>query len=268
MESSWLVPVKGKYNIARWSDASEGMRTAEGAELLALIDIEDPAFTLIAEALMELKNAGVELDKAAVTTAIKLGRSRMGRAKPKRSPLKARERDDKSAIVYYIRRGALIKIGTTVQPHKRFATLLPDEILGFEPGGRALEQSRHDEFAHLRVGATEHFRITPVLLGHARAMREAHGAPDPDWPTLGGLHESRDCRSLPPAPTPTSSELVTAIEGADQCGIARGTVQGWVHRGVLKSVGRNTRGKPVYLLDHVLHFAAHSATHMGARRSA
>jgi hypothetical protein len=265
MESSWLFQVQGKRTAVRWGDVSEGTRTSEAAELMALVDIEDPAFTHIADALTELKNAGVELDETAVMTAIKLGRSRLGVKKPSRSFVTVRERSDQAAIVYYIRRGALIKIGTTVQPHKRFAALLPEEILSFEPGDRAVEQTRHRQFAHLRVGRTEHFRITPALLEHAQAMREQHGDPDPEWPTLGMVRQPKGRKGLPPAPTPTSPEMVTAAEGARQCGVAANTVHGWIHRGVLKSIGRNERGKPVYFLDHVLHFAVHSVTYMQTR---
>ncbi|MFE2969898.1 GIY-YIG nuclease family protein [Streptomyces sp. NPDC059340] len=234
---------------------------------MALIDLEDPAFTHIADALAEMKNAGIELDESSVAAAIKLGRHRVSQKNTRVRLPKAREQGDGAGIVYYIRRGAVIKIGTTAQPAKRFATLLPDEVLGFEPGDRALEQERHRQFAHLRVGLTEHFRITPALLEHAQALRMLHGEPDPAWPTLGTLQRPKGRKSLPSPPAPSSPELVTAAEGAHQCGIARNTVQGWAHRSLLQPVGKNDRGMPLYFLDHVLHFAVYSRAHRRTRRT-
>ena len=269
MASSWLAPIGGKLKSTGWDDATEGTRSSEVAHLIELIDPEDPAFTHIADCLAEMKSAGIDLDEDTVATAIKLGRHRASRKSTRIRPSKAhRGETNEAGIVYYIRRGAVLKIGTTVQPMTRFMHLLPDEIIGFEPGSWHLEQQRHREFSHLRIGLTEHFRITPALLEHAHSLRTLHGDPDPEWPTVATLRHTRGRRSLPAPPTPSSPEMVTATEGARQCGIACNTVQGWVHRGILKPVGRNAKGAPVYFLDHVLHFSVYSRAHGRTRHAA
>lgn len=72
-------------------------------------------------------------------------------------------------VVYYIRYADRVKIGTTWRPRQRLATLWHEELLAFEPGGRAVEQERHRRFAALRVGG-EWFRADAELLAHAAAL--------------------------------------------------------------------------------------------------
>jgi hypothetical protein len=76
------------------------------------------------------------------------------------------------AVVYYVRVGALVKIGTTEQDlGVRLQMLPPDrQILATEPGSLILERRRHEQFAHLREGG-EWFRMAPELLAHVRALR-------------------------------------------------------------------------------------------------
>lgn len=73
-------------------------------------------------------------------------------------------------VVYYLRRGESVKIGTTVNPRQRFAALRHDEVLAFEQGGRTVEQRRHLEFADDRLGTSEWFALTPRLTAHIAAL--------------------------------------------------------------------------------------------------
>lgn len=68
-------------------------------------------------------------------------------------------------VVYYIRWGERVKIGTSSQPRRRLSVLWHEELLAFERGGRALERRRHTEFADLRLGG-EWFAAEPRLLAH------------------------------------------------------------------------------------------------------
>lgn len=86
------------------------------------------------------------------------------------------ERKKNNPVVYYVRIGDLIKIGTTIKLSQRMYDLMGDEVLATEPGGRELEQSRHRQFAHLRVRG-ERFRSDQELLDHAAALRKLHGEP-------------------------------------------------------------------------------------------
>ncbi len=79
-------------------------------------------------------------------------------------------------LVYYLRLGAAVKIGTTFNPRQRFAALPHDEVLAFERGDRALEQQRHLEFADDRLGTSEWFGLTRRLRAHIRKVAAGQDA--------------------------------------------------------------------------------------------
>jgi hypothetical protein len=80
------------------------------------------------------------------------------------------------SVVYYIRIGDVIKIGTTKNMKARMSQLIPDEILATEPGSGELENMRHKQFRHLRVRG-ERFRPEDDLLSHIRMILEHYGPP-------------------------------------------------------------------------------------------
>ncbi|MWV59067.1 GIY-YIG nuclease family protein [Rathayibacter sp. VKM Ac-2754] len=80
-------------------------------------------------------------------------------------------------VVYYIRFGDRIKIGTSGNPRQRLHRLRHEELLAFERGGRALEQHRHAQFAAERLERTEWFARSPALEGHIETV--GAGEPDP-----------------------------------------------------------------------------------------
>jgi hypothetical protein len=80
-------------------------------------------------------------------------------------------------VVYYLRFGDRIKIGTSSNPRQRLGSLRFDELLAFERGDRALEQRRHVQFAEQRFARTEWFAIHPTLLEHIDILR--CGSTDP-----------------------------------------------------------------------------------------
>jgi hypothetical protein len=80
-------------------------------------------------------------------------------------------------VVYYLRFGEQVKIGTSGNPRQRFASLRYDELLAFERGGRALEQRRHAQFAEFRLGRSEWFAEHPALREHIDVLQA--GADDP-----------------------------------------------------------------------------------------
>ena len=83
-------------------------------------------------------------------------------------------------VVYYLRLGERVKIGTTFTPRQRFAALPHDEVLAFERGDRSLERQRHAEFADDRLGTSEWFALTPRIRRHVRAL----AAGRPAWDVL------------------------------------------------------------------------------------
>jgi hypothetical protein len=74
-------------------------------------------------------------------------------------------------VVYYLRFGDRIKIGTSARPRSRLAQLRYDELLAFERGGRSLEQQRHREFAGQRFPGSEWFHVNDELLAHIRVLQ-------------------------------------------------------------------------------------------------
>lgn len=80
-------------------------------------------------------------------------------------------------VVYYIRFGGQVKIGTSSTPRTRIASLPHDEVLAFERGDRRLEQRRHAQFAAQRIPRTEWFHMNDELGTHIRALSE--GVDDP-----------------------------------------------------------------------------------------
>ena len=75
-------------------------------------------------------------------------------------------------VVYYLRLGGSVKIGTTFNPRRRFAVLRHDEVLAFELGDRSVERRRHAEFAADRLGTSEWFELTPRLRAHVSALAD------------------------------------------------------------------------------------------------
>ncbi|ROQ37147.1 T5orf172 domain-containing protein [Frondihabitans sp. PhB188] len=80
-------------------------------------------------------------------------------------------------VVYYIRFGDRIKIGTTANPRQRMARLWHEQLLAFEPGDRRVEAARHEQFAALRYDRTEWFATGPELERHVAEVGAGH--PDP-----------------------------------------------------------------------------------------
>ena len=73
-------------------------------------------------------------------------------------------------VVYYLRLGDRLKIGTTVNPRQRFAAIRHEEVVAFERGDRRLERRRHLEFAEERGGTSEWFAFSDRLHRHIQVL--------------------------------------------------------------------------------------------------
>jgi len=76
-----------------------------------------------------------------------------------------------TALVYYIRFGDRIKIGTTYNLHKRLISIPWDEVLLTEPGGYRLEADRHKQFEKSNY-RNEWFYATDELMDFIDKRRE------------------------------------------------------------------------------------------------
>lgn len=75
------------------------------------------------------------------------------------------------AVVYYLRMGDQIKIGTSLDPdgRARSLSLTPQHIVATEPGGAIIERRRHAQFAHLHAHG-EWFRAEEPLLSYIATL--------------------------------------------------------------------------------------------------
>lgn len=73
-------------------------------------------------------------------------------------------------VVYYLRHGDRVKIGTTGNPRQRFSAIWHEEVLAFERGDRRLEHRRHEQFADDRFEGSEWFHLTPAIAEHIDAV--------------------------------------------------------------------------------------------------
>lgn len=74
-------------------------------------------------------------------------------------------------VVYYIRFGNRVKIGTTTNLRSRLKQLPHDEVLAVEPGGHAVEQVRHKQFATKRVNG-EWFELDSGMSAYIDKLRK------------------------------------------------------------------------------------------------
>ncbi|MGK9148976.1 GIY-YIG nuclease family protein [Plantibacter flavus] len=73
-------------------------------------------------------------------------------------------------VVYYLRHGDRIKIGTTTNPRQRFAAIWHDELLALERGDRHVERARHEQFATERLERSEWFTASSRLRRHVDSV--------------------------------------------------------------------------------------------------
>ena len=160
---------------------------------------DDPAFRHISVIAMEMRDAGVEMTRETMEAIVKLGRARHAAGRTPEGfapplvpirPFPSREQMAAEGVVYYVRRGEFIKIGTTMRLKNRMAALVPDEVLAVEPGSFPLESQLHKRFAHLRAPfMREYFRIEPELIDHIAKVVELHGPPPAGLLTFGETDE-------------------------------------------------------------------------------
>ncbi len=80
------------------------------------------------------------------------------------------------SVVYYLRIGDFIKIGTTSNLKRRINSYPPGcLLLAVERGGTGLEGYRINQFSHLNAARREWFRPGEELIGHINGLRQQAG---------------------------------------------------------------------------------------------
>lgn len=84
-------------------------------------------------------------------------------------------------LVYFIRNGNRVKIGTTTELKRRIRTLAlrPENVVLLLDGGQQLERELHRKFAGLRIGNTEWFAYDGPLIDFVHAENTSARKDDP-----------------------------------------------------------------------------------------
>lgn len=93
-------------------------------------------------------------------------------------------------VVYYLRFGDQVKIGTSRNLPVRLAALQYNEVLAIEPGDRLHEKLRHSQFESNRTQG-EWFEIDADLEDHVAHIKEMYGDPLLAWKRWSGLADTR-----------------------------------------------------------------------------
>jgi hypothetical protein len=77
-------------------------------------------------------------------------------------------------VVYFLRNGQRVKIGTTTNTRERIKrlSLRPEDVLLALPGDASLEDVLHEKFSDLRIKGTEWFRLSGDLVDFLRGKRD------------------------------------------------------------------------------------------------
>ena len=134
-------------------------------------------------------------------------------------------------FVYYMRIGALIKIGYTADVRKRMGGYPPETVLlAIEPGTYQTEADRLSQFSKDLEWGNEWFSPSKQLSEHVLAVRRDHGIP------AGFIYEYRkpgQSRTIQRKPVAPTNEWITIAEGAESVGVSTKTIRRWVTAGLV-----------------------------------
>jgi len=135
----------------------------------------NPAKSQIVRYLYHLRDLGFDLNEPGmIERAISAGQHAQAK-----DDARAEEREAAIAtkggrhdpIVYYMRMGDLVKVGTTVNIGQRWTNIQPEEVLAIEPGDETLELLRHRQFA-LSHSHGEWFHLAEPMLAHVAMLHD------------------------------------------------------------------------------------------------
>lgn len=232
----------------------------------------DPAFTEIAQYLtwakdLDFNPAEPEIMKRAITA----GRAAWELAGQRESleeviaAVVNRSGVTHPDLVYYIRMGNLIKIGTTTNLRHRLDTLSGQGVLAVEPGGRKRESSRHAQFACAR-SHREWFHPASELMDHILRLRSSLEEVAEESVDAWIARELLDRKDWRPREVEgrgrrsqanqrngyASKGLVTATDAARVAGVTVASINSWRSRGRLQSAKNGNTGVHLYRLSDVM----------------
>lgn len=145
------------------------------SERLIGVPPDDPAIEHIVRALgqLTLRFGFDPADPTVQARAVETGRREWQREQQANDEWRS-SRPEPVHVVYYVRIGQLVKIGTTGQLDTRLRAYPPDAVLlATESGGHTVETERHRQFADTAVTKHgEYFHPSAALIEHINALRE------------------------------------------------------------------------------------------------
>ncbi|MGH3094582.1 MAG: hypothetical protein ACRDMV_01110 [Streptosporangiales bacterium] len=145
-----------------WTYPSADPRDSD-ERVATVLALDDSLRGPVTARLLAVSSAGVEITADILEQIIV--RCREDQSRPS-APLPDPTHDP---IVYYLRFGDRVKIGTTTNRKVRFESIPHDELLATEAGGREVEQKRHRQFKGLYV-LGEWFRYEQPLRDHIAGL--------------------------------------------------------------------------------------------------
>lgn len=150
------------------------------ALLMRAVDAGEVLLGPVLAELRQLRHLGSPASPDVMMQAIERVKERLGPPKPPappRLPRKPRTSSNRfgnikniGEVVYYMRVGNRVKIGTSANLDLRLKTINPEELMATEPGGTGHERHRHAQFQALRTHG-EWFRLEGALAEHIEKLR-------------------------------------------------------------------------------------------------
>jgi hypothetical protein len=167
---------------AEFPESRGGRRDPAIAVLVKAAETEGVDILAVGREVWKLERAGATVTPEVMTKVIADVRDRTGPVRPmvfnfdgyaSSEPVRYRSKPgplDGVRVVYYMRVGNRVKIGTSVRLSERMKAINPEELMTTEFGGIDVERRRHEEFKLLRTHG-EWFKLEGPLVEHIDKLR-------------------------------------------------------------------------------------------------
>jgi hypothetical protein len=156
--------VSGVYYRRAYESSTPSGRQDVVVEALLEMNVPPYLWVRIQDGMKIAESLGVTPTRATVMAAIEsLGPEVKPPPPPRPPPPKA------APVVYYLRFGDRVKIGTTVNLPRRLTAIPHDELLATEPGSFAVEKERHLQFKGDHVKG-EWFHMSSAIMEHVKGL--------------------------------------------------------------------------------------------------
>lgn len=164
------VSARKAEQAERRERARRDFERSQDAAILAKYGVarDDPHFRLVQKAVFKAVDNGLDFHNARACRKI---------ADKVIADIERKQRREETDVVYYLRQGDHIKIGTTKDINRRLREYPPGtELLVTETGSYLRERERLEQFRDDLRHGNEWFAPSPALMDHINALRGAAAA--------------------------------------------------------------------------------------------